>query len=185
MFTTLVKGASRFIANRSGRSFVPEPALVGEPGSDSGAPITKTFRVPRSGSVRIPDLRALTSVSFGGLALSADAFELVRVPTDEYPAVFIDVLDAPTGMSAYNLVTPQFRGPTVAITGRWGIWPVPEDVQVATAMLAARMFARKDARYADQVQAGIESAGFSYYKSLPDDIRAPIEMLRVRKVALI
>lgn len=178
MFQTILRGATRTVINRTRRNFTVEPAFDSD-GMDTGDPVTKSFIVDTNGSARIPDLRALTSVVYGGQTVTSEAYELTPAPSDDYPFVFIDLL--------FNTghISPYVTRPSVAITGRWGITPLPDDILVAICMLAARMFAKRDARWADQVQAGIESAAFNYYRNLPDEIKIPIEELRVQKIGLV
>lgn len=188
----LLDAASAVVIRRSSRNFKVEPALVNT-GTvqapvwvDSAAAVAKVLPV-RNGSVRLPDLRAVTSVAFEGFTLTADDYELTTVGGDDLPFIWMDFVP---GAPAYDVVRSPYRTlrPKVTITGRWGIWPIPDlvpDVEYAVCAIAARMFSKKDARWADTVQAGLESAAFTYYKELPADVQGVIESLRPRKVALV
>lgn len=183
--SALIRACSTRLVNYIGRSFVPEPALVGEPPADVAAPVSKTFTVRRSRYVTVPDLRTVTSITLGGLTLvDGDGYELWGAP--DQPTTTVKILGPMPpyradlgGLGAYN---------QLVVTGRWGFLTVPEDLKDACAMWVARRFAQKDARYADTVQAGIEGAAFTYSKNMPMDIQMTADFYRQGsgpKVALI
>jgi hypothetical protein len=186
----LVLGASGSIASRTNRNFIPDPPVdLTDPDNpvDAAPPTTRSFVVPRSGSIRIPDLRSYTSISFGAASLTENVdFELTQVPDERYPYVFLDILSTAQAITPFDVVNVVGAAqPTISITGRWGIWPVPDEVQNACAILAARMFAKKDGKWADLSQGGMQVAAFQFYSALPDEIQSVINSLRIRKIALV
>lgn len=178
----LVAAASKTLINRTGRNFAVEPA------ADTDPPVSKTFVVPRMGQVRLPDLRTATSVTFQGMALTEMLnYELLRMPGDDDPAVFLDLLPGSFGIIDFDVVRSPYvlQRPQITIVGTWGITPVPDELNYACCALAARMFSKKDARWADSVQASMESAAFNYYKDMPSDIKSIVESWRVKKVGVV
>lgn len=161
----------------SKRKLVPEPALVS--GVDSAPPVAKTFQVRKPGTIRVPDLRTVSSFSLGGLALvegTGYALSARRIPYDE-PATHIEIF---SDVYLFNTTSTA-----LVITGKWGFHPCPEEVKNVIKVLVARMFKERDANYADTVQPGIESAAFSYFKQLPASSQAVVTDLRPTEFAMI
>lgn len=183
---TLLNAAESVVKRRVDRRLEPEPALAAD-GTDTNPPVTKTFRVPRSGEVRVPDLRVVVTATFGGALLLnnelTDAYELTQREGD--PATHFRVLRRGGGLDFAHVGSLFAASPKLSITGRWGFLPTPPEAVDAMYRIAARMFMERDARYADQVQAGIEAAAFSYYRELPSNVKFALEQLRVPKVALV
>jgi hypothetical protein len=192
LLENMVDAASAFIIRRSKRSWVPEPALVNTGTADApvwedtAPPVAKVLRIDANGTIRVPDLREVVSVvTSAGTLLTEDTYELDKSPGDDMPSSWMDLV--PGTPASYDIVPSFFRTQqaTVTIVGRWGVSPVPADIQYACAAMAARMFSKKDARWSDRMQAGLESAAYDYFKEMPPDVKAIIESTRVRNPPVI
>lgn len=176
----LLRACSDRIRNYTGRSFVPEPALapvdpLADPVvyADTAPPVTKNFRLRgTSRFVNLPDLRELTSITFGGIAILStpgnEGYVLWGKEGRPYTAVELDRI----------AVSPFASGNILSVTGRWGYLEVPDDIQDALCMWVARRFKQRDANYADTVTQGIEGAAFSYSQKIPGDIQLTLNEYR-------
>jgi hypothetical protein len=73
--------------------------------------------------------------------------------------------------------------PSIAVTGRFGWWPAPDDIRDAVLVMAARRWKERDAGYGDSVQLA-EGITVAYYRQFPATVQATIESYVRRKVAL-
>lgn len=144
-----IKSAEKTIANRTGRSFGADPALVD--GEDTADAVEKTFRIRyQQVRVRIPDLRVAESVVLDGTELVADIDYQLDMFDGGEPATNLYLTSLYPGRSPLLLQV----GSTVAITGRWGFDPVPDDVYEIALQIAARKYRKREAMFADQAEVG-------------------------------
>lgn len=185
----LLDACSRRIIRYTGRTFFPNPALQGTPAADTGSPVLKTFTVPSSGYVTVPDLRTITAITLGGSPLlpyvpGGTGYELKGQQDEISEFGVYRYVKVTAALSPYLVAGSA----ALAITGRWGFLAVPEDVKDACLLWVARRFKQKDANYADVVQSGIEAISQQYFNRLPEDIKMTLDAFSVKggpKVALV
>jgi hypothetical protein len=181
LIQTLISSAERFAARYTRRQFAPLPALVS--GVDSAPAVTKTFTVrPGRITVSVPDLRAVTSVSMDGMLLDTYSGYL-PVDTAEEPATFIQLFQ-PYGSTSSLLGSSPSGVGALAITGRWGWNPIPDDVKVAVMALTMRMYKERKALWGDTVLLP-DGAIVSYFKSLPASVQAGLNTYRKVNLAIV
>lgn len=173
----LLTASEALVQRYTGRKFDPTPALDDQ-NEDTLPPVIKQFITDRRGWVRLPDLRELVSITYGGSTLV----------NTEWNAAY--ELWARDGEPATHLqVQPEYLYPgrvPLQVSGRWGFLPVPAEVKEATYRMTARAYAERDARYADQVMSGMgEGAMFNYFKQLPPTVKLALEQLRQTKMAIV
>jgi hypothetical protein len=159
-------GAEQFAERWCGRTFSPDPPIDPELG-DVAPAVTKYRSARGKRFVRVPDLRVATSVVLDGVTLT-DYF------IDSYvtPATHIELASTTTG-----------RG-ELAITGRWGFSPPPDDAKIAILQLAARGWSRRDARWSDTVQTP-DGAVFFYSRNMPDEVANVFRSYRIPNLAVV
>lgn len=179
LLQTLISSAERFAARYTRRRFDPQPALVN--GADTAPAITKTFTVaPGRVTVTVPDLRAATSISLDGALLDTST-GYWPLDTSEEPATFVR-LYSPYGSSAF-LSSPSGVG-TLSITGRWGWYPVPDDVKVAVMSLTMRLWKERKASWGDTVVLP-DGSIISYFRQLPASVQAGLNTYRKVNLAIV
>jgi hypothetical protein len=162
---SLLDGMTVRVERYTGRRFAPDPALVaGDPPTDTAAPVTKTLHPERttgrdiwpsqySRVVRIPDVREIDSVVLDGTTVDPDDYTLRG--------------SDPLGLDPpYWQIKLESYGRELQITGRFGFWPVPDDVTDAFLTACARRYHERKASFADQVQAG-DGSLTNYFKQFP------------------
>jgi hypothetical protein len=162
-----------------GRSITPEPAFTSG-GADTNPPVTKNLTM-RGRGVLVPDARVITQVEVDKEAVTEYTTRIyngtiVRLELPpEHSASFYDWGGWGPPFSERSARFDEHRAPhTVAITGRFGIWPVLPDLLEAIYTLAARMYYEREAQYADIVQLAEgpgASIGQTYYRTLPPRTR--------------
>lgn len=190
MLGLLLDAFEPFLIERTGRKVFPEPAFVGDPPLDTAPPVTKTFTYPIRGDLRVPDLREIVSVTLGGMTLTnlddwLPTWELTQ--KEGHPATHFRLINA--------AISPVIMTRQLAITGRWGYtgpafddddpqpYAVPGYLRHALLLMVARAYKKRDANYADNVQSGQTGDAFTYYKSLPEEVKMMIDTMRVPKFA--
>lgn len=129
-----VESASRAIDRLTDRVFYPTAAE------------TRYFSSQEPGTLVIDDLTALTSLTqdLDGdgtyeLTWAATDYALYRATPDE---PYIEIRTTPLGQYSFSRLEN-----TIAVTGDWGWTAPPADIIMATAILATRLFKRKDAPF--------------------------------------
>ena len=179
MVESLLSAAERFIQRYARRTFEPLPVLAVD-GSDTNPAVAKSFIVARGRNiVRVPDLRATTSVVLDGAALDT--------LSGYYP------LDGWEPITTLHLYTPYGESPgwagtaasgNLTITGRWGWNPVPDDVKYAIKALGSRLYKERNASWADAV-ALPDGSVLQYFRSLPATVQASISLYRPLNLAIV
>ncbi len=193
----LISAAEVRVERWTGRRFSPEPALTGTPPADTSPAITKDIKVTSGARVRVPDLRSVVSVTYGGLGLQPDTGYVLEdsggftyADADgnfhDFPATHLRMYPGVGFQPNFDVV----RGiagwqPHIIITGKWGFYPCPEDVVDAVRTMVARAYKRKDANYADQVSAGVESVSLNYFRKLPQEVTDTLAYYRPPRLALV
>lgn len=175
--TDALNAAEGWAKRYTGRVFGPEPALVS--GADTGSPVTKTFAVRKQGWIRIPDLRTATAVTLNGTALVENTDYVFEVYSGEEPHTMIRLVNWTAFTSPFNISVSS----SLAITGRWGMYPVPDEVKDAVLTLAARQYRRQDAMFSDVVDTGAGIYEFS--RGVPDSVKTALDLYRTPQVSLV
>ena len=185
-----LQSAERTVKQLTGREFYPTPALDND-GLDTGAPVTRTFRVRRNRRgaygtsnaracipVRIADLREATDVSLDGVPLvEGQDFDFNSFEGDEpFTTVFL------YQSIAYSSVFLN-QSAVLEITGRWGFLEVPYDVKEAALQIAARRYHRRNAMFADQVDTG--TGAFDFRGGVHPDVQSTLRRYRPVQATLV
>jgi len=179
MVEGLLRAAERFLQRYARRTFDPQPALAAN-GTDTNSPIAKTFVVARGTNlIRVPDLRATTTVALDGLALNTST-GYYPLDTAYEPATTVQLYE-PYGLQT-GWSNPSGPG-QLTITGRWGWNPVPDDVKYAVMALTVRLYKERNANWADSV-ALPDGSVLQYFRSLPATVQAAIGLYRPLNLAI-
>lgn len=180
MYQGILDSMERFAENYTGRRFSPDPPLVN--GEDTASPVQKAFVVARNQNVvRIPDLRATTSVSLGGTAL--DEWVGYQFDAGAEPAQSIYLAITPYGIGGVSYFGTATLANQLLITGRWGFNPVPPDVKDCVLALAARRAKERKSAWSDSV-AMPDGSVLSYFRQLPASVQGALDLYKAPRVAL-
>lgn len=174
--SSLLEAAENFAERYTGRRFSPDPALSSG-GADDAPPVTRTL-VPLTGAslIRVPDVRAITGVSYGGTALAAEDYQLEGPPGEPATHMALD----------WSLLTYVGELPgQLVITGRFGFNPTPALIKDGVLAHAARMYKERDAAYADVVTTDMEGGSLQYLRTLPARVKAAYDSYKVHRVAFV
>jgi hypothetical protein len=182
--TRILAAAESVVETYTRHQWHPEPALD-DTGADTGDPVTKVYSTHLRPRTRIRDLRVLTKITFGQLALDP---ALSQVDLGDYSSVqpATSIYIPFVTMRLYPMVW-GFGIPGVndlVVEGRWGWLPVPGDILDATYALAARMRKEMDANYADSVVA-IEGVMLRYTRQLPARVQSTLDTWKIPNLALV
>jgi len=164
--------AAEVVAERyARRRFSPDPVDTTGPG------IPKTFALTRNkSSLRVPDLRVVTSIVIDGALISDDDYRLSYGASTE-PATHI-YLRSGSYLYSWN----GYADARITITGHWGFNPTPPDVIHAVLSSAARAYRMRDASYGDSVV--VEGGGnLNYVRQLSEEAKAILDSYRVPNFA--
>lgn len=176
VLTIMLESAEVFVERFCGRRFSPDPELV--EGNDTAPSVEKTVKVtPRDRLVRIPDVREVSSITLGGLALDPSDYLLGNYSATS-PATQIELLQT----ASSTLIPSETE---LTILGRFGFNPTPADILDAVLTIAARRYRERDAAYADAVQLGETGAINSYFRSLPSNIQHILRSYKQPRLALV
>lgn len=134
-----------------GRLLIPDPA-PDDNDQDTAPVVTRDLPVSSTGAITVPDARHIASVTVDGTPITAYR-SLIR----DGVTVALDVTEFPD-----STIPAQ-----VQIAGRFGIWPLPENLRDAIYVLAARYYFEANAQFADQVALTPDGGGQAYYRQLP------------------
>lgn len=145
----------------TGRLLTPDPARDDDP------VVTRTL-TSTGRRVRLPDARAVTTVTLDGTAVTD--YQLVS-----RNGVYVQVALGDDGQwphsTGYVESWPPSPSRTVVVTGRFGFIAIPVDLAGAIYQLAARWHYERQAQYADQVEVLEGTAVQAYYRQLPPRVK--------------
>jgi hypothetical protein len=153
-----LEAAEDFLEEYSGHRFENEVAA------------TKVIPTRRKTFVRVPSLRALTSIDLDGVALQPGLGYDEPNFYQRMPATHIKLLQYPSAWLPGRL----------SLTGDWGWYPTPSGVADCGYRLASRMYHERQATYSDAV-ATAEGGMLQYFRLLPATVQAQLDLIRIRK----
>lgn len=167
LIDSLIRGASKLIANHCEREFTPT------------ADATRSFYYDGRGFLSLApyDLRTLTSVTFDVEPGEAETV----LTTDEYR---VWPLPAPDGVfqalkfNAYRASSSRWSDRTISVRGAWGFATVPDDVQDA-AIKTVAVWLRRDAA-AFESTFRLDEERIEHPKALPSAVYDQLDNYRRR-----
>jgi hypothetical protein len=178
LLTRYLNSASLQIERYTGRNFTPNPALVS--GSDTAADATLVVDARYQTRLALPDARVVTSLTLDGRTIVAGSYQLDTDPLTG-TSTFID-LNPTAPLSGYPVSPVTPAGLTLSIVGRFGIWPVPDDIVDACLTIAARRYQARTASWGDAVQTP-DGGVVNYFRTLPAEIQSILDGYRNLVVA--
>jgi hypothetical protein len=181
LLQSILDGVSGRVERYTGRLFHPDPPLVS--GLDTAPAVTSPVYLPRRAlkwgvycprtrTVDIPEAREIDTVAAAAATVSG------FTPLGENPWERIQVFGVTVPWQ--NPVTAL---PAITVTGRFGLWPAPDDIKDAVLVMSARRWKERDAGYGDTVQFA-EGVTVAYFRQFPATVQATIESYVRRKIAL-
>lgn len=156
------------------------PHITGDPVvivADTNPVVTVTVPANYRRNIAIPDARTVTSVTLDGQALSSNGYQLIGGGGS---GAATDLTLTPLGPVTQGWLPTL--GQTLAITGRFGIWPVPPDIKDAVLLMVSRAYRERDAAYGDVIQ--MQDGGVvNYFRQMPLRARAILDSYRILGVA--
>lgn len=159
----------------TGRRFSPDPEFAAD-GTDTLPAVTKSFTVmPGQVVVRIPDLRDMTSITYAGLPMYAAGTGLgtygyrLDEGGDTFRRIYL--------VGSFSMLSTGALANKIAITGRWGYYPPPEEIKLAVKFLTMRSWREREAAWADSI-ANPDGSVLSYFREMPASVQGTLRMFR-------
>lgn len=170
----MLDAAAGLCQRYTSRLFEPDPPFDVD-GNDTGTAVIRRFPARGRTRIKIPDLRVATAVTLDGVSLTAN----VGYYIEAYPtATSIQLVQGSAFISSMS-------AGELAITGRWGMLQAPDEIKRSILEYAARKYHQKTARWSDQVTPSMEGGTFSYFRSIPDEIRMIWDQYRQPNLAIV
>lgn len=161
------------------------PGLAGS--GDDDADYTLTLTTGGSASVRVPDLRAVTSITHHGTLLDDDDYTVgVRGMSGSSPATFLELYSTRPPDRYFGTVSRigGHEPNDLVIVGRWGFSPTPPEVVHAVCIIASKQWRRRDSGFAE-FQVDDSNGALRVAQTIPNDARVILDTFRVPNVGLV
>jgi hypothetical protein len=158
------------------------------PWGEDDADVTWSTTTYGKRSVRVPDLRTVTSMTLADSVLTEDDYDLGwrRDPTHPTWLLTFDYNGAPARMwGKVPRIGAGYEKNDLVIVGKFGFAECPDDVQLAVLASAARMWRRRDAAFADTVISAQTGDASIYREAMPPESRAVLKTYRPPNMAVV
>jgi hypothetical protein len=174
--------AERLAERYARRRFSPGLAGVG----DADVDYTLTLTTFGKTQIRVPDLRAVTSMTHHGTFLDTDDWSVGYGMSGVSPATHIELYSTRPPDRYFGMVSRVggHEPNDLVITGRWGFSPVPEDIVHAVCLMASKQWRRRDQGYAD-VTVDETTSYFRVAQSIPGDAKVILDTYKVHNLGIV